>query len=139
MPTTRDTDLLLCVPGDGGLCPAGEGLRLDQSRATGMAFRDQLRAWLLSIRGVRPFQRRLWHVVIRPALAEKGKIERTLPTGRRIQIFAEGVAADYAREERGPVYGPDYYLTYIDAEALWRDKEISVSPACDRIELKEGA
>lgn len=138
MPTTRDRDLPLCLPGQGGLCPAGEGNRLDESRAHRVAFRDQMRTWLLPMR-VRAFERRLWRVTIRPALAEKRKIERTLPTGRRIRIFSEGLATDYAHHESGLVEGPLYHLTYLDAEALWRDKEIAVEPACDRIELKEGA
>ncbi len=138
MPTTRDRDLPLCQPGERGLCPAGAGPRLDLSRRDPVAFRDQLWAWTLSV-AVRPLERRLWKVVIRPELAAKRKIERTLPTGRRIRIFADGLALDYPHVMRGTVEGPLYHLTYLDAEALWRDKDVSVSPARDRIELKEGA
>lgn len=130
MPTTLDRNLPLA--GSRGLCPAGEGPRLDRERRAWDSFPLQLLRWCIKI-PADPLARRLWNVVIRPKETGRRKIERTLPTGRRIRIFEPGLATRYPHRVRGTVEGPVYYLTFVDAEQLWRDKDVALWPARDRI------
>lgn len=125
---TREIDLAWA--GGQGLCPAGVGPRVDPARSGPDAWDRRLYAWGISPPSDPGYVRRVWLIRIRPHLAEMGKIERTLPSGRRIRVFAEGLAAMHASPHRGTVDGPRFYLTFEDAEMLWRDKHVSVQPAC---------
>lgn len=123
MPITRDIDLPRAAT-SGVPCPAGEGPRLRTDRT--WSFREQCRRWTLQFSS--SHERRTWRVVT--ARAGEGKIERTLPGGRRIFIYDAGLHGQF-RKTKGPAYGPIYWLSYTDAQALWFDTHVSITPVAE--------
>ena len=127
--TLRESDLP--VAGALGRCPAGEGKRCRPGREPFSAWVLQLAAWGLRM-DTRPSERRLWRVL---ANAHSGdKTEVTLPSGRQLKAYSEGKHRTWAHPTQ-PNPGPEFYLTFRDARALWRDTHLDLVPACDQAVL----
>lgn len=117
---------------------AGQGNRLDVERKAPLLWDRQCVRW-----GLRPPQdphqeRRLWRVVMRPGEnSGRTKVERVLPSGRVIRIFEDdGLAASFLTLVERRKDGPLYELPFADAAALWRDRFVQVTPACETFVLE---
>jgi hypothetical protein len=78
----------------------------------------------------RPHERRLWRVLANAYSGEKTEV--TLPSGRQLKAYSEGRHRLWAHPTQ-PSPGPEFYLTFRDARALWRDTHLDLVPACDRL------
>lgn len=116
--------------------PAGEGKRRDKAAEKNdpQGWDRQVVTWGLPRH--QPGLVRLWLVHV--GVVGREKIERALPSGHRIRIF-EGRVQARVRISDGWEEGPEFWLDYEDAEALWRDKDVTILPLCDRIEIASGA
>ena len=85
---------------------------------------------------------RLWRVVARPKVR---KVSLTIAgpvlggPRYRLRVFEPGTAAMFPRLEDGAVEGPIFRLTFADAEALFRDRDVRITPWIEKIVLYSGA
>ena len=93
------------------------------------AWREQLAAW-----GFRRDQAdhsvRLWAVYANGYSGDK--TEAALPSGRQLKAYSAGKHQLWSHPTQ-PAPGPNYWLTFRDARALWRDTHITLSPVCESI------
>lgn len=127
--TLRESDLPMA--GALGRCPAGEGKRCRPGREPFSAWVLQLADWGLRM-NARPHERRLWRVLANAYSGEKTEV--TLPSGRQLKAYSAGKLRLWSHPTQ-PNPGPEFYLTFRDARALWRDTHLDLVPACDRIEV----
>lgn len=115
--------------------PAGDGPRLDRSRRGERAWRAQVQAWGLRM-PADPSVRRVWRVVVREE--KRRALARSLPSGKYLRVFANDGDHVRKRSDGDGRDGPLYELPWSDAAALWRDKYLVVSPACETYVISPG-
>ena len=125
--TLRERDLPIgrssSLYGEGPRCRAGaESLR---------AWREQLARW-----GFRRDQAehgvRLWTVLANDYSG--GTTLAQLSCGRLLRAYSEGMHRTWSHPGRVPP-GPNFWLSFRNARALWRDTHVTITPACEQIVL----
>lgn len=107
----------------------GVGNRCRPERRSLAAWRAQLAAWGFR-RDQAAHAERLWQIT---ANAHSGDATRAaLPSGRILQAYSPGKHRALAHPGR-VIPGPDFWLSFHAARALWRDTHIDIQPTCERI------
>lgn len=125
--TLRERDLPLRTTD----VPYGDGRRCRPGRSSRRAWREQLAAW-----GFRRDQAdqgvRLWCIYANDHAG--GKTEAALPSGRQLKAYEPGKHRTWSHPTQ-PAPGPNFWLSFRDARALWRDTHVTITPAVEMIHV----